>query len=146
MNIAEANAALLNGKRIPVPSHEGNTITLHAGPKPSGAITVYHAWPTGYQLLDFPSSLHALQWAGYKAEGPRLIRDIAREIFKIWPNCYFGARPYLMAMMSLERIDDHYGCDDAKSIITYFLSNAQTWRGADARRIKAELKAIAGIK
>lgn len=81
-----------------------------------------------------------------KPTGPRLIRDIAREIFKLWPNCYFGARPYLMAMMSLERIGDHYGADDAKGIIAYFLSNAQTWRGADARRLKAELKAIAGIK
>jgi hypothetical protein len=33
--------------------------------------------------------------------------------------------------------------DSAESIVAYFLSNAATWRGADARRIKAELKALA---
>ena len=27
-------------------------------------------------------------------------------------------------------------------IVRYFLSNATTWRGEDARRIKAELKAL----
>jgi hypothetical protein len=30
--------------------------------------------------------------------------------------------------------------DDAKSIVSYFLCNATTWRGEDARRIKKELK------
>lgn len=59
---------------------------------------------------------------------------------------YFGARPYANAMLSVSSIQDMYGDDDAKSLVLYFLSNATTWRGDDARRIKAELKQIAGIK
>jgi hypothetical protein len=35
-----------------------------------------------------------------------------------------------------------YGQDSALSIIAYFLSNATTWRGDDARRLKAELREI----
>ena len=53
---------------------------------------------------------------------------------------YFGAVPYVNAMQSLETIDDEYGADSAKSIVLYFLSNANTWRGEVARRVKAELK------
>ena len=37
---------------------------------------------------------------------------------------------------------DKYGCDDADSIVIYFLANAQTWRGAKARAIKGELNAM----
>jgi hypothetical protein len=29
--------------------------------------------------------------------------------------------------------------DDAKTIVLYFLANAQTWRGEVAKRVKAEL-------
>ena len=46
-------------------------------------------------------------------------------------------------MGSLDSINDTYGYDDAKSVVLYFLSNATTWRGDDARRIKAELKSLA---
>lgn len=68
---------------------------------------------------------------------------IAREIRKCWgPKIYFGARPYLDAMGSLDSIDDDYGLDPARHIVRYFLANAGTWRGDDARRIKAELKAM----
>lgn len=68
---------------------------------------------------------------------------IAQEIRKTWPKVYFGAEPYLAAMECVDRITDYYGCDQAKDeIIPYFLANAGTWRGPDARRIKAELKAM----
>lgn len=78
----------------------------------------------------------------------RPLFDIAADIRRTWvgkdgkPNVYFGAVPYLSAMGSLVGIDDRYGMDDARSIVLYFLSNATTWRGEDARRIKAELKAM----
>ena len=73
----------------------------------------------------------------------RPISEIAREIKSDWKKPYFGAVPYLQAMMSLNSIDDEfYGFDDAKSIVLYFLSNAGTWRGETAKRIKAELKAM----
>jgi hypothetical protein len=72
----------------------------------------------------------------------RPIYEIADEIRKEWPKPYFGAVPYISAMRSLNSIHDSYGWDDGKSVVLYFLSNATTWRGESARRIKAELKAI----
>ena len=72
----------------------------------------------------------------------RPIHEIATEIESKWVNPYFGARPYLMAMFSLTDVTDNYGMDSAKSIILYFLSNATSWRGEDAKKIKAELKAM----
>lgn len=78
----------------------------------------------------------------------RSLAAIAWEIDKLWPRgkIYFGAVPYLCAMFELDSINDSYGADSAKSIVLYFLSNAATWRGEDARRIKAELKQMAGVK
>ena len=70
---------------------------------------------------------------------PRLICTIAREIRADWKKPYFGAVPYLDAMRDLYSITDTYGAEDAKTIILYFLSNAATWRGEVARRVKKEL-------
>jgi len=72
---------------------------------------------------------------------------IAQEIRKDWKataknGIYFGAVPYLDAMASLDKPSDNYGMDSGKSIILYFLSNATTWRGDTAKRLKAELKAM----
>lgn len=72
----------------------------------------------------------------------RSIADIAREIRSDWKNPYFGAVPYLEAMTTLDSIRDNYHYDDGKSIVLYFLANANTWRGDVARRVKAELKAL----
>jgi len=76
----------------------------------------------------------------------RPIYVIAAEIKRVWPKPYFGAVPYIEAMESLDSINDNYYADTGKYTVLYFLSNANTWRGEDARRIKAELKAMAGIK
>lgn len=76
----------------------------------------------------------------------RAISDIAYDIKKDWKNVYFGAVPYLEALTSLTTIHDKYIMDDAKSLIIYFLSNAKTYRGENAKKYKAELKKIAGIK
>jgi len=72
----------------------------------------------------------------------RPLHEIADEIRADWKNVYFGAKPYLEAMSSLNSIHDNYGDDSAKSIVLYFLSNARGWRGPTAARIKAELKAM----
>ena len=72
----------------------------------------------------------------------RPIYTIASEILQDWKKPYFGAVPYLGAMQSLNGIDDAYGYDDARNVVAYFLANATTWRGAKAREIKAELKAM----
>jgi hypothetical protein len=77
----------------------------------------------------------------------RPIHEVAREIRRTWgAKVNYAARPYLDAMMDLEKITDDYGADDGKSIIVYFLGNASSFRGEDAKRLKAELKAIAGVK
>jgi hypothetical protein len=76
----------------------------------------------------------------------RSLSTIAQEIYKTWPNMNYAAKPYAQAMLSLNSINDNYGLDSAKSVVLYFLSNASTWRGEDAKRIKMELKKIAGIK
>ena len=72
----------------------------------------------------------------------RELYTIAADIRKNWTNVYFGARPYLDAMSTLSSIKDNYGLDSAESVVQYFLANAGTWRGEDARRIKAELKGM----
>ena len=76
----------------------------------------------------------------------RPLYEIASEIRKDWTKVYFGAVPYLEAMATLNSIDEDYMFDSAKSIVIYFLSNATTWRGETARRVKAELKKMAGLK
>jgi len=53
----------------------------------------------------------------------------------------FNAKPYLDAMMQLSSVTDSYGLDDGDGIVRYFLSNASSWRGPDAKRLKDELKA-----
>ena len=67
---------------------------------------------------------------------------IAKDIFRSWPKISPYALPYVEAMQQLVMIDDMYYDDSGKSVVLYFLSNATTWRGDDARRIKAELKAM----
>ena len=80
-----------------------------------------------------------------KSLGFRPLRDIAYEIEEDWKKPYFGAVPYLAAMKTLRTINDHYGEDRAEEIVAYFLSNATTWRGDTARKVKAELKNILAL-
>lgn len=72
----------------------------------------------------------------------RPLYEIAREIKSDWKKVYFGAVPYLDAMATLNSIEDNYYFDSAKSVVIYFLSNAKTWKGETAKRIKAELKTM----
>lgn len=76
----------------------------------------------------------------------RPISTIAREIADDWKKPYFGAVPYLEAMFCLDKPTDKYGFDDARSIVTYFLCNASTWRGEKAKAIKAELKKMFRVR
>lgn len=76
----------------------------------------------------------------------RPLHAIAREIRDDWSpkgkGVYFGAVPYLKAMMSMDRVTEPFGADSGQSIVNYFLANANTWRGETARRIKKELKGM----
>lgn len=81
----------------------------------------------------------------------RPLYEIANEIKKDWKassknGIYFGAVPYLDAMATLNSVNDNYGIDSGKSIVLYFLANANTYRGETAKRIKKELKAMCGVK
>lgn len=74
----------------------------------------------------------------------RPLYEIAREIRKDWgAKVNYAAKPYLEAMGSLDSIEDNYINDSGRSVVLYFLSNASTWRGEVAKRVKAELKAMA---
>lgn len=74
----------------------------------------------------------------------RTFKQIAIEIKKVWPKPYFGAVPYIDAMMCLDTTDPEapYLFEHADEIVLRFLCNAQTFRGEDARRIKTELKSM----
>lgn len=78
------------------------------------------------------------------AENKRTFAEIAQEIKKVWTKPYFGAIPYMNAMAEINSSDKQtvYLAENAESIVRYFLTNAQYWRGEDARRIKAELKSM----
>ena len=68
------------------------------------------------------------------------LRRLAYLIKANWTRVYFGAKPYLDAMVTMESTTDAYGCDDGRSIVRYFLANATTWRGDVARKVKVELQ------
>jgi hypothetical protein len=80
---------------------------------------------------------------------PRPINILAAAILAEWGPNPLGRKavrsyqiysmPYVQAMLSLSRISDHYGLDDAEDIILRFLTNAGPWRGEVAKQVKAEL-------
>jgi hypothetical protein len=72
----------------------------------------------------------------------RQVKTIANEILKNWKKPYYGAMPYLEAMQNLHTINDMYMYYDGKSIVRYFLANASTFKGDDAKRLKLELKSM----
>jgi len=67
------------------------------------------------------------------------IRQIAATIRGAWLNPYFGAKPYIEAMQSLDNITEDYYQDPGSEIVAYFLANATRWHGETARLIKKEL-------
>ena len=69
-------------------------------------------------------------------------RAIAQDIKTEWKKVYFGAVPYLDAMLTLSDKTSNYYGDRAETIVIYFLSNASTFRGERAKELKAELKQI----
>lgn len=67
------------------------------------------------------------------------LSQIASEIRRDWKKVNFAAKPYLEAMSMLDSVSDPYGADDGYTVVTYFLSNARTWKGPVAKEIKKEL-------
>ena len=72
----------------------------------------------------------------------RPLYEIALDIHRNWPNMHFAAIPYYQALCRLDGIHDRFMFDSAGNLVNYFLANASTWRGAEARRIKLELKSM----
>jgi len=69
------------------------------------------------------------------------LSELAGRVRRDWGSkVNFAAKPYLSAMGSLNDITDQYGLDSGQSIVAYFLSNASSWRGEEAKAVKAELK------
>lgn len=103
----------------------------------SAQITLVHVsdkGTTAREICATPTGLH------------RPLYAIAADIRANWPNVNYAAAPYLDAMRSLTTVADMYGADNARSIVLYFLANAQGWRGPKAKAVKAELKRICGVK
>jgi len=71
----------------------------------------------------------------------RTLCRIATDIREHWkPAIHRDALPYVIAMSSMGWIGDKYGVSRGDQIVAKFLSNAATWHGEDARRVKAELR------
>jgi len=72
----------------------------------------------------------------------RTLTEIADDIIRSWGYDRINphARPYVDAMAALDKITDGYLNDQGEDIVRRFLINATTWRGPDARRVKAELR------
>lgn len=76
----------------------------------------------------------------------RPLYEIAKEIKQDWKNISVYAEAYREPMSQLTSVNEMYYCDSAEEIVLRFLSNAQTWKGEVARRVKKELKDMVGIK
>jgi hypothetical protein len=72
----------------------------------------------------------------------RTLAEIVAEIDADWAKVNFAAKPYLDAMREMPSVDSPYFADSGKDMVLYFLSNASSWRGETAKRVKAELKAL----
>lgn len=78
----------------------------------------------------------------------RKLSEISLDIMNNWSNINPYAKPYLNAMLQIESSEPNtnYFLESVKTIVAYFLSNAASWRGEAARRIKKELRENYGIK
>ncbi len=70
------------------------------------------------------------------------VSEIARAIAKDWKTINPYAAEYLNAMLTIESVEDTYYADSAKSVVLYFLANAGSYRGDNARSYKALLKTM----
>jgi hypothetical protein len=78
---------------------------------------------------------------------PRPVSQIASDIRRVWgAKVNYAAKPYLYALLCLGAPSESYGQDSGKSIALYFLGNARSFQGEQAKALKAELKLAYGIK
>ena len=74
----------------------------------------------------------------------RPLYEIAQEIKEDAESRAFWwkAKPYVEAMLTLNKITDMYGYDPADMIVRYALGNLMSWRGIKAKAIKDELRSM----
>lgn len=72
----------------------------------------------------------------------RTLNEVCQEIAQDWRPMGYAAKPYFVAMSQMETVSSPYYDDSGPSVVLYFLSNAQSWKGEVARRVKKELKAM----
>src|SRR5438045_9733752 len=72
----------------------------------------------------------------------RPLYAIAQEIAATWQMPSPHAKAYLKAMHYLVGIDDAFSAGNARRIVRCFLLYSKEWLGADADRIKEELREI----
>lgn len=87
------------------------------------------------------------------------VAALARQILADWRSMSPAARPYVEAMQNIDvlvkdvaavidgekttlKVRVQYGAEHAMDVVSYFLSNAGTWRGAVAKRVKSELRTM----
>ena len=76
----------------------------------------------------------------------RPLHEIADEIRSDWSKqksgINYGAKPYLEAMSSMDKVTENFGYDSGKSIVLYFLSNATQWRGETIKAIGQKMRRL----
>jgi hypothetical protein len=68
------------------------------------------------------------------------VSEIAHAIANDWQNVNPYAVDYLNAMKQIRSVNESYYAESAHSVILYFLANAGSYRGENARTYKALLK------
>lgn len=74
-----------------------------------------------------------------EAKEYRPLSAIVQEIRADWPEPHRTAKLYIDVMGEMQSIGDWYGLEPGDMVVAHFLGNARSWRGATAKRIKAEL-------
>ena len=75
-----------------------------------------------------------------------IAEDIRADYADRGKSVHYSAKPYVEAMLYLDTMQDSYFEDSAHSVMTYALSNLSSWRGETARRVKAEMREMLGLK
>ena len=87
------------------------------------------------------------------------VARLAEKVLANWRSINHAARPYVDAMLQIDTlvvdvsavVDGEkvtiktrvmYGAEYAMDMVSYFLSNAGTWRGEVARQVKDELRTM----
>ena len=122
--------------------HLGDAATVSSLNPPEGSAQAEHCARFYPIARDSLLELHAWNFSTTRVALASLGSD-----WPEWQYCYACPTDAvnLLAVLGPSVSDDYsvannYGLDSGRSIVQYFLSNAQSWRGPVAKAVKAELK------